>query len=95
MGTDDDPVPEPGRQIRLVPVAPGVWSVVLGGGVMVLGPLFGFLIGTILGTGGETLGVSPIFLALFSGFLAAGAGLGVAILGIRRMLRDRPPGRPR
>jgi hypothetical protein len=81
--------PEKGRQIRLTPVAPGVWLVIIGGGVMVLGPLFGFLIGTVLGAEGETLGVSPIFLFLFLGFLVAGIGLGIAILGVRRILRNR------
>ena len=87
MNTDLDP--EKGRPIRLTPVAPGVWQVILGAGVTVLGPLFGFLTGTILGTERETLGMSPIFLFLFLGFLVAGAGLGTAILGIRRILRSR------
>jgi len=91
MNTNLDPVPEKGRPIHLTPVAPGVWQVILGGGVMVLGPLFGFLIGTILGTEGEALGMSPIFLFLFLGFLVAGAGLCIAILGIRRFLRSRMP----
>jgi energy-converting hydrogenase Eha subunit E len=85
MPTDFDPGPEKGRPIQLTPVPPGVWLVILGSGVTVLGPLFGFLIGTILGTEGETLGMSPIFL----GFLVAGAGLGIAILGVRRHLRSR------
>ena len=89
MTTDLDPGPEKGRPIQLTPVAPGVWLVILGGGVTVLGPLFGFLIGTILGTEGETLGMSPIFLFLFLGFLVAGAGLGTAMLGVRRILRSR------
>ena len=89
MNTDLDPVPEKGRPIQLTPVGPGVWLVLLGGGVTFLGPLFGFLIGTILGTEGETLGMSPIFLFLFLGFLVAGAGLGTAMLGVRRILRSR------
>lgn len=84
-----DATPEKGRQIRLVPVAPGSWLVILGSGVMVLGPLFGFLIGTVLGTEGDALGMSPIFLFLFLGFLVAGIGLGIAILGVRRILRNR------
>jgi hypothetical protein len=84
-----DPGPDKGRPIRLTPVAPGVWQVILGGGVTVLGPLFGFLIGTILGTERQTLGTSSIFLFLFLGFLVSGAGLGTAILGIRRILRSR------
>ncbi|MFI7546767.1 hypothetical protein [Actinoplanes sp. NPDC049599] len=81
--------PEAGRPIRLVPVPPGMWLVVLGAGVLVLGPLFGFLIGTVLGTERETLGMSPIFLFLFLGFLVAGAGLGIAALGVRRVLHHR------
>jgi hypothetical protein len=87
MNTDLDA--QKGRPIRLTPVAPGVWLVIVGGGVTVLGPLFGFLIGTVLGTERQTLGMSPIFLFLFLGFLVAGAGLGTAILGIRRNLRSR------
>lgn len=89
MSPDRDSVPEGGRPIRLTPVAPGFWLVLLGGGVMVLGPLFGFLIGTILGTDREALGMSPIFLFLFLGFLVAGVGLGVALLGVRRIVRNR------
>jgi hypothetical protein len=89
MKTDLEAGPEKGRPIRLIPVPPGVWLVILGSGVLVLGPLFGFLIGTILGTEGKTLGKSPIFLFLFLGFLVAGAGLGIAILGVRRILRNR------
>jgi hypothetical protein len=89
MTTDRDPVLDEGRPIRLIPVAPGVWLVLLGSGVMTLGPLFGFLIGTMLGTNRETLGMSPIFFFLFIGFLVAGVGLGVALLGVRRILRDQ------
>jgi hypothetical protein len=89
VATDLDPGPGKGRPIQLIPVAPGVWQVILGGGVMVLGPLFGFLIGSVLGTEREVLRASPIFLFLFLGFLVAGAGLGVAVLGVRRILRNR------
>ncbi|MEV0133312.1 hypothetical protein AB0H83_33220 [Dactylosporangium sp. NPDC050688] len=89
MPTDPDPSPQPGRPIELTPVAPGVWPLILGGAVTVLGPLFGFLIGTILGTERETLGMSPIFLFLFLGFFVAGAGIAVALLGLRRILRNR------
>jgi hypothetical protein len=89
MTADLDPAPEQGRQIRLTPVAPGFWPILLGSGVMVLGPLFGFLIGTILGPDEQALGMSAIFLFLFLGFLVAGVGLGIAILGVRRLLRSR------
>ncbi|HEX5993795.1 MAG TPA: hypothetical protein VFY84_01500 [Jiangellales bacterium] len=89
MSSDSGPMPEGGRPIRLTPVAPGFWLVLLGAGVMVLGPLFGFLIGTILGTDDETLGMSPLYLFLFLGFVVAGVGLGVLLLGVRRILRRR------
>ena len=84
-----DPDTGPGRPIHLTPVAPGVWLVILGGVVTTLGPLLGFLIGTIVGAEGETLGMSTMFLWLFLGFLVAGAGLGIAIVGVRRILRNR------
>lgn len=87
--TDPNSLEDEGRQIRLVPLAPGVWTVLLGAGAMVLGPLFGFLIGTTLGDDRKTLGMSPIFLFLFIGFMVAGLGLGVILLGLRRILSHR------
>ena len=90
MTTDNDPVPA-GRPIRLVPMAPGVWTILLGSGVMLLGPLFGFLFGTMVGTEPETWGMSPIFLYLFIGFIVAGLGLGVVLLGARTVIRNMPP----
>ncbi|MFY1659212.1 hypothetical protein [Micromonospora sp. WMMD1274] len=89
MTTDLHPSSEEGRPVRLTPVPAGVWLVIIGAGVTVLGPLFGFLIGTIRGTEGEMLGMSPIFLFLFLGFLVGGVGLGIALLGVRRVLRNR------
>lgn len=89
MSSDSDPLSEGGRPIRLTPVAPGFWLVLLGAAVMVLGPLFGFLVGTILGTEDETLGMTPLYLFLFLGFLVAGLGLGVLLLGVRRVLGSR------
>jgi hypothetical protein len=84
-----DPSSAEGRPIKLTPVPGGVWLVILGSGVTVLAPLFGFLIGSVLGTEDQTFGMSSIFLFLFLGFLTAGAGLGLAILGVRRILRNR------
>ena len=89
MTADLGPSSEEGRPIRLTPVPPGVWLVIIGAGVTVLGPLFGFLIGTILGTEERTLGMSPIFLFIFLGFLVGGAGLGIAFAGARRIFRTR------
>jgi hypothetical protein len=87
--TDHEAPAEEGRQVRLVPLAPGFWMVLLGCGAMVLGPLFGFLVGTMLGTDQRTLGMAPIFFFLFVGFMVAGLGLGAALLGLRRIVRDR------
>ena len=88
MTINHEPLPDEGRPVLLTPVRPGVWLVLLGSGVVVLGPLFGFLIGTMLGTGGETLGMAPIYLFLFLGFIAAGFGMFLVLLGVRRILRD-------
>ena len=85
---EPDPLDSEGRQIRLVPLAPGIWTVLLGAGAMVLGPLFGFLVGTMRGVNRTTWGMSPIFFFLFLGFMVAGLGLGVVLLGIRRILRN-------
>jgi hypothetical protein len=68
MTADLDPHPDGGRPIRLTPVAPGVWLVILGGAVAALAPLLGFLIGSVVGTEAETFGMSSIFLFLFLGF---------------------------
>ncbi|WP_220144885.1 hypothetical protein [Actinoplanes hulinensis] len=87
MATGRDSGPEKGRPIQLIPVLPGVWLIILGAGVAVLGPLFGFLVGSILGAQEETFGMNSIYLFLFLGFLVAGAGLGTALLGVRRVLR--------
>lgn len=87
--TDSDPLDEQGRQVRLEPLAPGLWMVLLGCGAMVLGPLFGFLVGTMLGTEWQTLGMNSIFFFLFLGFMVAGLGLGAALLGARQILRNR------
>lgn len=83
-----------GRPITLVPLAPGVWTVVTGCGIMVLGPLFGFLLGSVLGTNRLVAGMSPIFFFLLLGFLVAGVGAGVAMLGARRVWLDYVSSRP-
>jgi protein-S-isoprenylcysteine O-methyltransferase Ste14 len=89
MTTDHDLVPQEGRPIELTPVAPGVWLTILGSGVMVLGPLFGFLVGTMIGADGHVLGTSPMFFFLFLGFVVAGVGLGITLIGVRRILQRR------
>lgn len=84
-----------GRQIRLVPLPRGSWTVLLGCFAMLLGPLFGFLIGATLDTAWETFGMDPISFFLFVGFLVAGVGAGVALIGVRRLMRDRMNVEPR
>ena len=78
---------ESGRPIVLTPLAPGLWTIIMGGVFLVLGPLFGFLIGSMLATSNEVWGMSPMYLWLFLGFLVAGVGLAVVLLGARRLWR--------
>ncbi len=90
----DTDVPPPGRPVRLVPTPPGFWRLVLGICVAAFAPLFGFLIGSIMGTPEPGAGMSGQYLGLFVGFVLGGLGLGTAILGIRRLFvhyrrRDR------
>lgn len=86
---EPQPLNEEGRQIRLVPLAPGFWWVLLGAGALTLGPLFGFLAGTMAGTDQELAGMAPIFFFLFVGFMVAGLGLGAILFGVRRLLHNR------
>ena len=68
----DSTTPTAGRQITLTPVPPGVWLIIGGGVLAALGPLFGFLIGSIAGSTTDTGDLSPIYLYLFAG-IALGA----------------------
>lgn len=78
----------PGRQIHLEPVRPGVWLIIGGAVVAILGPLFGFLVGSMIGiSGGDDL--DAIYLYLFVGIVVGGLGVGVLLLGVRRVLRER------
>ena len=78
----------PGRQIRLEPVRPGVWLIILGTVIAALGPLFGFLVGSMVGID-EDADLDAIYLYLFAGIVVGGIGVGLALLGARRVLRDR------
>jgi hypothetical protein len=78
-----------GRQVTLTPVAPGIWLIIGGGVVAALGPLFGFLVGSMLGSGTDTGDLSPIYLFLFIGLVVGGLGVGAVLLGARRVIRDR------
>lgn len=81
-----------GRPVVLTPVPPGLWLVIGGGVVAALGPLFGFLIGTIMGSGTEVADLEPIYLFLFLGLLVGALGVGMIILGARRLYRPSVPG---
>ena len=89
MPTEPELTPEPGRPIRLTPVPPGVWLVIGGGVVAALGPLFGFLVGTMMGSTTDTGELSPIHLFLFLGILVGGLGVGAGMLGLRRVVGNR------
>lgn len=83
--TDDQTLTSQGRQIRLEPMPPGLWGVVLGVGLGMLAPLMGFLIGSILGVGDGT--VSPLALGLVVGIVIGGFGLLWAMLAGVRLYR--------
>ncbi len=74
----------PGHPVRLVPTPEGFWRLVLGLCVITLAPLFGFLYGSMRGDDPDAL-IPPLYLGLFVGFVLAGLGLGMAILGGRKM----------
>lgn len=78
---------EPGRHIVLEPLPAGMWQILLGAIAAVLGPLFGFLAGSIMGKGEPDAAVNPMFLALFIGIMIGGIGTVVALLGVLRLLR--------
>lgn len=78
-----------GRQVTLTPVPPGIWLIIGGSVVAALGPLFGFLIGSMLGSTTDTGDLSPIYLFLFGGIAVGGLGVGAVLLGARRVIRER------
>lgn len=83
--------PPPGRPVLLESTPPGFWALILGGSVMVLAPLFGFLIGTASGPGDGDALLNPIYLSLFVGVVAGGCGGFVALLGGARLYRSLHP----
>jgi hypothetical protein len=90
MSTDPEPTTSSeGRQVTLTPVPPGIWLIIGGSVLAALGPLFGFLIGSMLGSTTDTGDLSPIYLFLFIGIVAGGLGVGAVLLGVRRVIRDR------
>jgi hypothetical protein len=90
MSTDPDSSPtNAGRPVILTPVPPGLWLVIGGGVVAALGPLFGFLIGSMMGSDTQVADLEPIYLFLFLGLLLGGVGIAMIILGARKLYRSR------
>jgi len=81
--------PSAGRQVTLTPVPPGIWLIIGGGLVAALGPMFGFLIGSVIGSTTDKGDLSPIYLFLFGGIIIGGLGVGAVLLGARRVIRSR------
>lgn len=85
-----------GRPVVLQPMPPGWWLVIGGTVLAALGPLFGFLIGSMIGEG-DGDGMDPIQLWLLLGFLAGAVGVAMALMGgytilDRRRGEDGPTG---
>lgn len=84
---DEAADPSAGRPVVLEPTPPGFWRTLLGAGVAVLAPLFGFLIGGMIGAGAVGDKVDPMALSLFIGIAVGGIGLLVAVSGGARLWR--------
>ena len=78
-----------GRQVKLTPVPPGIWLIIGGGLLAALGPMFGFLIGSVMGSTTDKDDLSPIYLFLFGGIAVGGLGVGAVLLGAQRVLKER------
>lgn len=85
--TPQDPPTDGGRPITLTPVPPGLWLVIGGLVVATLGPMFGFLLGTILGSTTQVGDLQPIYLFLFLGLLVGAVGIAMMLVGARRLYK--------
>lgn len=82
------PVPDPGR-------ARAVQMMVLGAMLAVLGPLGGFLAGSMIGLSRELGDFDAMFVAMFAGLMIGGIGAVIAGLGLLRYARrDAETGQP-
>lgn len=82
------PDPAAGRQVVLEPMPSGWWPVIGGTVLAALGPLFGFLVGSMIGEG-DGKGMDPIQLWLLLGFLVGAVGVAVALMGAYTVLDRR------
>jgi hypothetical protein len=69
-----------GRPVVLEPMPPGWWMVIDGTVLAALAPLFGFLVGSMIGEG-DGKGMDPIQVWLLVGFLGGGVGVAMALIG--------------
>ncbi len=79
----------PGRPVRLVPTPPGFWMTLLGVCTAAIAPLFGFLIGSTMGSAGDDALLSPLYWGLFTGVVIGGLGIVAAAIGGRRLWLDQ------
>lgn len=77
---DDTPAP-PGRPVRLEPTPPGFWRLVLGAVVALLGPFFGILIGSTVGTTDPVSRMDPLYWGFFIGGIIGAVAILVAASG--------------
>lgn len=84
---DDDALPAPGRPVRLVPTPAGFWRVVGGIAVAMLGPLFGILIGSTMGSPEAASRMDPLYWGFFIGCVVGALGLVSMGLGAMALVR--------
>ncbi len=77
-----------GRPVVLEPMPAGWWLVIGGTVLAALAPLFGFLVGSMIGEG-DGDGMDPIQLWLLLGFLVGAVGVGMALMGLYTILDRR------
>lgn len=83
-----EPPPGSGRPVVLVPTPPGLMMVIGGAAIAGLGPLFGLLVGTMLGSTTKTEDLDPIALFLILGIVIGGLGVLLALFGAHRLYRS-------